>query len=264
MKLFKQKEKYEPVAGLVGEATDYHVYEESLRERAVWYAVGFVVSGIVAFVFYNNWIISAVVGLICGYFFIGIRRKQVIEKRKEQLKLQFRSLLDALATSIGAGRNVFDSFNGAAQDLKVQYSEDADIVQEVNIICSGMDHNFQVEDLLLNFAERSGLEDVRNFANVFATCYQKGGNIREVIRNTATIIGDKIEVQMEVATMVSGQKSSQNIMLVMPVVFVAIMRSMGGDLVDLSSPVGIISVSIAIVIFVASYFVGKKVMDVKL
>lgn len=265
MKLpWKKKTSYEPIRGLVGEAQDYHIYNESKKERLSWLLIGTLVSGAVLYIFYESLIVSVIVGMICGFFFISIRRNQIIHKRKVTLTLQFRSLLDALSTSIGAGKNMFAAFDGAADDLTLQYSENADIVKEVNIIRMGLYNNMQIEDLLTNFAERSGLEDISNFANVFATCYKKGGNIRDVIKNTATIIGDKIEVQMEVETMVSGQKSQQNIMLVMPVVFILVMKSMGGELIDLKSPVGVLSVSAAIVIFILAYFLGKKILDIKL
>lgn len=263
MKLL-QKRPYQKIQGLIGEAQDYNIYEESRKEQILWFIAGLIVSGLALYVFYENWIISLIMGAICGYFFIAIRRKQVIQKRKSALTIQFRGLLETLSTSIGAGKNMFDAFDGASDDLSIQFSDEADIVKEVNIIRSGLNNNMQIEDLLLNFAERSGIEDVRNFANVFATCYKKGGNIKDVIKNTATIIGDKIEVQMEVETMVSGQKSQQNIMLVMPIIFVIVMKSMGGELVDLSSPVGILAVSAALVIFIAAYFLGKRILDIKL
>ena len=64
--------------------------------------------------------------------------------------------------------------------------------------------------------------------------------------------------------MVAGQKNEQNIMLVMPVVFIVVLKSMGGDLVDLESPIGLLSVTAALVIFVLAYFVSKKILDIKL
>lgn len=264
MSLFNKKAKYEPISAIIGEGTDYNVYFPSVQEKVIWFFIGMIVSGVVLYVFYENWIVSVIVGAICGLAFIPIRTNQVIKKRKQKLTLQFRGLLDALATSIGAGKNMYDSFSGAADDLTVQFSEQADIVKEVQLIRVGLDNNIQIEELLMNFAERSGVEDVRNFANVFATCYKKGGNIKEVIKNTATIIGDKIEIQMELQTMVSGQQNEQNIMLVMPVIFIVLMKSMGGDLIDLKSAIGIISVSIAIVIFVLAYFISRKILNIKL
>ena len=159
---------------------------------------------------------------------------------------------------------MFDSFTGAEEDLAVQFTPEADIVKEVRLIRIGLDNNIGIENLLLNFAERSGIDDVRNFANVFATCYKKGGNIKDIIKNTTSIIGDKIEIQMELETMVAGQKNEQNIMLVMPVVFIIVLKSMGGDLIDLKSPVGIISVTAAIAIFILAYFISKRILNIKL
>ena len=264
MNIFNKKETREPIQAIIGEGADYSIYTPSTREKVLWFLLGLVASGAVLYVFYESVVASILIGAVCGYFFIPIRTKQVIKKRQKRLTTQFRGLLDALSTSIGAGKNMFDSFTGAAEDLSVQFSTDADIVREVNLIRIGLDNNIQIEDLLLNFAERSGVEDVRNFANVFATCYKKGGNIKDVIKNTASIIGDKIEIQMELETMVSGQKNEQNIMLVMPVVFIVIMKSMGGDLIDLQSPIGILSVTIAIGIFVLAYFISKKILNIKL
>ena len=168
--LWKKKNTYEPIRGLVDGAQDYNMYQESKKERLSWFLIGMLVSGAVLHIFYENWIVSLVVGMICGYFYISIRRKQIIRKRKVSLTLQFRSLLDALSTSIGAGKNMFAAFDGAAEDLAMQYSESADIVKEVNIIRMGLYNNIQIENLLMNFAERSGLEDIYNFANVFDFC----------------------------------------------------------------------------------------------
>lgn len=264
MGLFKKKEEYQPIQGLISEAVDYRVYVPSKKEKVIWFILAMVVSGLVLYVFYESIIASVIIGIGLGFAFIPIRTKQVINKRKQRLTMQFRGLLETLSTSIGAGKNMFDSFAGAADDLAVRFSDDADIVKEVNIICSGLNNNIQIEDLLLNFAARSDVDDIESFANVFATCYTKGGNIKEVIKNTSSIIGDKIEIQMELETMVAGQKNEMNILLVMPIVFILVMKSMGGGLIDLSSTVGILSVTASLVIFVLAYFIGKKITDIKL
>lgn len=167
----KKKEKYIPVQPLVGEGTDYNVYNATVKEKAAWFLIGMLVSGAVLYIFYENIFVSIIIGAICGIFFVPLRKKQVINKRKKKLTAQFRGLLDALGTSIGAGKNMFDSFTGAEEDLAVQFTPEADIVKEVRLIRIGLDNNIGIEDLLLNFAERSGIDDVRNFANVFATCY---------------------------------------------------------------------------------------------
>ena len=264
MAIFQKKPKYIPVPGLIGEATDYNIYLPKATEKILWFFVGLVVSGAVLYLFYESVLASLLAGAVCGIVFIPIRTRQKIRKRRQKLSLQFRELLDALSTSIGAGKNIQDAFQGAVDDLAIQFTYESDIVCELRMINAGMNNNFAIEDLLLNFAKRSSVEDIENFANVFSTCYRKGGNINEVIKNTAEIIGDKIEIKMELETMVAGQKNEMNIMLVMPLLFIIVMKSMGGGLIDLSTPIGVISVTISLVIFVAAYFAGQWITNIKL
>lgn len=259
-----KKVKYTPIKGLVSEAVDYNIYTPSKKEKILWFLIGLAASGAVLYIFYESLAASLIVGSICGAFFVPLQTKQTIKKRKQKLSLQFRELLDALSSSVAAGKNIQDAFQGAVDDLAIQFTKDSDIVRELEMICSGMYNNIPIEDLLTNFAMRSGVEDIANFANVFATCYRKGGNINEVIKNTAEIIGDKIEIKMELETMVAGQKNEMNIMLVMPLLFIIVMKSMGGGLIDLSTPKGILAVTAALAIFIIAYFVGQWITDIKL
>jgi len=259
-----EKEPYVPKTGLFGNADDYNVYEMTQREKLLYFVLGAVACGAVLYVFYENLVVSLLVGLVGGVVFLPMRRNQLIEKRKKNLLTQFKDLLDALNTSLGAGRNVFDAFTLANDDLRTEYPADADIIKEVGIVLTGIGNNRTVEEMLVDFGERSGLREVEDFASVFSTCYRKGGNIQDVIHNTTEIITDEIEIGMEIQTMVSGQVTEQNAMMVMPVVFVVLMKSMGGNLIDLSSSVGIICMTVAIALFVVAYFVGKKILDIKL
>lgn len=264
MGLFKKAPKREPIPGLIGDAKDYGIYIPSQKEKILWFVIALITSGAVLYLFYDNIFVSLIVGSLCGIVFIPLRTRTMIKKRRQRLSLQFRELLDALSTSIGAGKNVQDAFQGAVEDLAIQFTRESDIVRELEIICSGMYNNIAIEDLLMNFSERSGVDDIANFANVFATCYRKGGNINEVIKNTAEIIGDKIEIKMELETMVAGQKNEMNIMLVMPALFIIVMKSMGGGLIDLTTAIGVLSTTGALAIFILAYFVGQWITNIKL
>ncbi len=257
-------EKKQPIKPLIGNVPDYNFYTSSIKEKICWFIVGFIITGAVLFIFYENIYVVVIGGIIGGIVFNPIQIKRKINKRKNKLLLQFKDLLEALSTSIGAGKNIYESFISANNDLRIQYNDDDYIVLEVQNIIQGLNNNIQIEDLLSNLAQRSSLDDIASFASVFSTCYSKGANIKDVIKKTTSVINDKIEIQMEIETMVSGQKNEQNIMMVMPVIFVLVLKMMGGGLLDLKSPVGIISVTIAIVIFVLAYFVSRKILNIRL
>ena len=259
---------------------NYKVYYMSKTEKILYFLLAFALGAAVGYLFYGgigkdefgqptttthilNILIPSAVGIVAGFVFLKIRTEQIINKRISQLKTQFRDMLESLNTSLGAGKNVVDSFYAVREDLKVQY-DDAFIINELDVILDGMNNNIDIEDLLFDFGERSGLDDIKSFANVFRISYRKGGNIKDVIRSTHEILTDKMEIAEDIETVVTGSKNEQNIMTVMPIALVAMLKFTGGDFGDnFATPAGIASTTVALVMFVIAYFVGKTIMKIK-
>ena len=64
--------------------------------------------------------------------------------------------------------------------------------------------NRPVELLLADMGRRSGIQDVDQFARVFAAAKRSGGELTDIISQTAGIIRDKIQVQEEIHTLTAG------------------------------------------------------------
>lgn len=62
------------------------------------------------------------------------------------------------------------------------------------------------EQIFEDFAKRVRLEDVRNFANVFAAAKRSGGDMIAIIQNTVNQIGDKIDVRREIDTILAAKR----------------------------------------------------------
>lgn len=116
----------------------------------------------------------------------------------------------------------------------------------------------------MDLGERSGIDDIKSFANVFKLSYRKGGNLKEIIRNTHSIISEKMEIEEDIKSMVSSNKMEQNMMTVMPVGIVGMIKLMSGDFgANFATGIGIISTTIGVVIFIISYVLGKSILDIK-
>lgn len=261
---------------------NYTVYHLKNWEKIVYFLIAFIVGSFVGYLFYGNLgkdeygqatvvthilniVIPTVVGVFAGKMFLPIRQKQIIEKRRKNLRDQFRDMLEGLVTSLGAGNNVPDSFAAVYEDLKIQYDSDAHIVKELEIILEGIRHNVPVEDIIMDFGNRSGINDIKTFANVFNISYRKGGNIKDVIRNTHSILSEKIEIAEDIETTVTSGKLDQKIMLVMPIALISIIKFMSPEFAaNFATPSGIIATTIAIICFVGAYFLGKTMLDIKI
>ena len=287
MALFSKKEKSVPEPQYYTSATNeqtynYNVYYMSVKEKILYFSLAFFVGGIVGYLFFGglakdnygnattmtyvlNAIVFCVLGVIAGKAFLPMRTSQIIEKKRKMLNSQFRDMLEGLTTAIGAGKNIPDAFASVRDDLTNQYNDDAFILSEVNTILNGLQNNINIEDLLLDFGKRSGINEIDNFANVFKVCYRKGGNIKDVIRNTHEILSDKMEINEEVLTTISSSKLNLNIMTIMPVFMIAAIKMMSPDFAkNFATPAGIAATIVAVVIFVLAYFIGKKIMVIKL
>ncbi len=286
MGLFTKKEKKEMEPQYYTSATNmptynYKVYHMSFIEKALYFVIAFIVGAAVGYLFYGGigvdelgqpttltWILNiticTTVGIITGVMFVPMRRDQIIENQKKKLNTQFRDFLEAFNTSLGAGKNVVDSFYSVYDDLKVQYDEGTYILKELEIILSGMSNNVDIEVLLQDFGVRSGMEDIVSFANVFKICYRKGGNIKDTIKSTHAILTDKMEITEEIETVVTSNKTEQKIMIAMPIALIGMIKMLSPDFaanfVTLS---GILSTTVAIVMFVAAYMIGKVILDIK-
>ena len=205
---------------------NYRVYEMSPIERILVFLAAFAAGAFCGYLFYGglakdpygnatlltymlNLTIPSVVGIAAGFFFLPIWEKRQQESRQSNLNKQFLDLLESLSTSLLAGKNVNQSFRDAKRDLSIQYSAESDIQKELAVILDGLDTNISVESLLLDFGKRSGVDDIESFANVFDTCYRKGGNIKEVIRNTSMILEEKSRIQREIETKLAANKNEQ-------------------------------------------------------
>ena len=288
MALFKKKKETQPpepqwFTSVTNLPTyNYKVYYMSKLEKILYFLLAFVIGAVVGYLFYGglgrdefgqrttlSWIldisIPAIVGLVAGRIFVPTRTKQIRDKNARTLNSQFRDFLEAFNTSIGAGKNVVDSFHAVYDDMRIQFEEDAFIVKELEVILSGMANNFDVEDLMEDLGNRSGNDDIVSFANVFRISYRKGGNLKDTINATHSILSDKMEIKEEIETMVSASKMEQTVMIFMPVALIGIMKSMSPDFAaNFATPAGVASTTIAIGLFIVSYFVGRKILNIKL
>ncbi len=259
----EEKQKYIPLKGLMGNADDYHVYHMKNLERLIAFLIGFLGGVIVIFVFFRSTIFSILIGIVCGVLIQKPFREYQRKKRLTTLLVQFKDLLESLSASYSAGANTYNAFEDASTDLKSIYGNSADIVKEMEIIIVGMKNNFILEALLKDFADRTGLEDVQSFADVFEICNRQGGDMKKIISDTRDIINDKIEIEMDIQTTIAGSKNQLYIMMAMPLVIMISLSGMSDMSAVSNNFTNVLVKLVSLGIFALSYYMGRKIIDIK-
>ena len=204
-------------------ATNYNVYHMTRIEKILYTLLATVVLFALGYIFYQNFIISALFCLLAVKY-PEIKKKDIIRKRKKQLTLQFKDMLYSLSSAVSAGNSIEKALETARDDMVNQYGDaDVFIVDELNLMISRLSINQNIEDIFAEFGERSGLEDIQTFADIFEVAKRTGGNLIQIIRQTTDIIADKIGIEIEIDTALSGKKMEQKVVTIMPIVLTLFM-----------------------------------------
>ena len=262
--LKKSANTYNENHGLMGNADDYNIYHMTCKDYIIGYLIGFVPGFVIIMIFFRIMVFSAIVGGFCGIPAIHLYRKYRKEKRKRDLLIEFRDLLEVLTTSYSSGKNTMEAFAESYQDLLSLYGEKSDIVNETRIIIAGMTNNIIIEDLLKDFAKRCGLDDVESFASTFESGLRQGGDIKQVVWDSRKIINDKIEIEMEIKTMLTEKENELNIMMVMPLVIMITLSGMGTMSAAANTAFSVMVKIFVIALFAGAYIMGRKIVNIRI
>lgn len=240
---------------------DYSRYSWKKGELVVTILTALAVTVFFAVFFYRSAIAILPMSAIGVFCFNAIRQKK-LEKTKNNLTVQFRECILAVSASLRAGYSVENAFRECRQDMVILYGEEELICRELDYIRRGLDINITLEELLADLAERSHCPEIGEFAQIFSLAKRNGGSMPEIIRGSASMIGQKIELQQEIAVMLSGKQMEQNIMKMMPfgILLYIGLANRGYFDVLYHNWQGVALMTGCLVIYLLAYAMGERIM----
>lgn len=197
---------------------------------------------------------------------VRLIRKDKIARRKEQLNADFQVALHSLAMSLKAGYSVENAFPQAAQDLRMLVGENAPMYLEFRWITSQISIRVPPDTLVSDFAVRSGVEDIENFAEVFACARKSGGNLAAVLQNTADVIESKIETEKAIASTLASRQFEQRIMSVMPAGIILYMRLASPGYLDClyGNAFGVIIMTLCLTVYILAILWSQRLVHIEI
>ncbi|MBO4524534.1 MAG: type II secretion system F family protein [Lachnospiraceae bacterium] len=179
---------------------------------------------------YNN-IFFAVLLLPYIPYHLAVTRKKLKEGRKWKLNMQFRDCINCISSALESGYSIENALKEAYTDMKLSYAEEDLIMVEMKGIISAVGNNRTVEDVFLDFSNRSGVDDIKSFADIFATAKRTGGNLILIIKSTADVIHTRVELKRELRTVIASKKYEADIMKLIPFGILIYLRVFSPDMV---------------------------------
>lgn len=241
-------------------------WQQGIRksEYLVAFLQGSFLIGLVSYLFYGTWVCAI---LFSPYliWYMKSWEKQLIKKKQNSFRLQFKEAIQSLSAALNVGYSVENAMRETVKDLKGIYKQDDTILHEFSYMIRQLQMNVTVETVLQNFAKRTGDEDVQTFVTVFNMAKRSGGDTLEIIRSAVRQMGEKIDVEREIVTLMSAKKMEFRIMTVIPMAMILYLKLSFPEFLDVlyGNVVGVVIMSLCLLIYLGAYEVGKRIVEIE-
>ncbi|MBR6221927.1 MAG: hypothetical protein IKQ71_00665 [Lachnospiraceae bacterium] len=220
---------------------------------------------VVSLLFYDSfW--GMVPLLPVGLYIEKIATRIIEDKRREKLSLEFREFLENISGSLYAGVSLENSFIRGYEALLTLFGEKSILVSELSKGVKKLKMNMPIERVLYGLAEATDNEEVKSFALLVGLAKRSGGNLIHIIRQAVGHISDGIKVREEIGVMIASKKLEQRIMCLMPFAILIYMKLTSPGFFDVlyHNTFGIVFMSVCLLIILAAYALGDRIMDIKI
>lgn len=247
-----------------GMETDYRVYRYTRSEWVInIFKYGLIIC-FISYLFFDSLVMAIVISPMI-IFAIKAHLEEKKSKRLARLNLEFKEMINFVASGLNAGYSMENAFRNARKDIRLIYPSGSYIEEELKIIVRGIDNSIPIERLISDFADRCGLEDVYNFSEVIKVAKKTGGDTIKIIGKTVENISDKIGVAKEIDTLMAGKVLEQKIMSIMPFLIVLYIRLSNGSYMSVlyHNPMGIGVMAVCLILTLVTNMWAKKLIAIE-
>lgn len=229
---------------------------------AFWKALG--ITGCIMLLFYRSY--AAVIWFPLVYVFVLQQEKQS-KKEAEKMKLQEEFLhgIGVLNSSIQAGLSMENAWREVEKETKLLYGETSVFYKELKEINQKAAHNTPLEKLFLEFAYRSKIDEMMQFADLLDFGKRSGSNWKQMIDVTVAQMTEQEEARQQIEIMVAEKKMEQKIMSVVPLGLLGFLQISAWDYMSIlyHNWFGIISMTVFLLLYALAIKLSQKILKVQ-
>jgi len=245
--------------------TNYAIYNPTIKERFIILVLLAAFLEITALLFYNSRLGITVIPV--AYFFIEKKYKEMmIKKRRERLREQFRDVLYSLSSTFATGEHMLCAMEKSADGIREIYGQESEMESELRGMILRISGTGEDEiELWQDFGIRSGVEDISDFAEIFASCRDAGGNLVKLVDRASDILSEKIGTEGEIRLMASQKVTEGRIVGMMPLFMIAFLRITSPTYMRVmyESVMGRVVMTVSAIISIAAFVVTERVTRIE-
>lgn len=243
---------------------EYDKYVFSIGELLRYPALGLGAGLVICWLCYHS-ICAAWIGIVVMLVYLYFKKKSLIKQRQKLLLYHFKDFLGALHNALNSGYSIENAIGESYEDIRALYDEKDVMTKEIKIMQQGLRLGRPVEELFENLAQRSGVGDIRLFAELLKTGKRQGGRLGKILSDTRRIIFEKIDTEAEIDKQLTQKKLEHRIMSLMPACIIVYLRlTFSGFIEQLyGNFIGVVVMSICLAAYIGAYFLGERIISIE-
>lgn len=248
-----------------GNIKDYTTYSFSVSEMIQTLLLGFFGSFFLLYLFYHHYITCFFGGVLGAVGYLFYQKHRLAQQQKWKLMVEFKDAMDSMISALVAGYSMENAIGEAYHDMFLIQGKETAMISELRDIKAKLSLQHTLDELLLDLGRRSGVEDIIIFAQIYATARRSGGNLVKVMKRTAENIGEKIEMQREIQTMISGKKMEANCMMVIPLLIILYLHICSPGFLDplYGNFMGVLFMTVVLIVYMVSILWSRHIMNIQ-
>ena len=244
---------------------DYEHYRFSFPELLRLLLIPFAVAILTALVFYDS-VLAVPFLLVPGLIlFLKLKKKQRIEKRKEELKKEFLTAAALLGDYLRSGYSAENALLRSGNELAAVHGEESDIVREWQRMAGGLGLNQSVEEVFRSFGERSGIPEIRDFSEIFGIVKRSSGQLGDVIGAVTGQLTEQFRAEEQIRTMLSARKLELRIMDGIPLFILVYVRFASPELLRVmyETLAGRLVMTLCLIVYLFAVFLAERILRIR-
>lgn len=218
-----------------------------------------------AWIFYENTLIS-LISTPLSLLLLKQYKKYYIKKVRAEIEEEFTDLNRLIIAEMEAKIPIEKALRNIEERLYTdEIYEFKHMKYELRNWIRHLELGLKLEEILTDFAERSGETSYRDYAKMVNLSGKMGSKIFEVIVNTNQVLQERREMKNELDVLLTEKKLEQKIMSFMPVALILMLKNMSYEFIAplYESIQGRIVMTVVLIIFGISYFWSSKLAELK-
>ena len=158
-----------------------------------------------------------------------------------------------------------NAWREATVEIALMHGKKSLFFRELEAMNGRIASNVPMEEVVLEFAYRTGVEDLIQFAEIFEYGKKSGANWRKLIGDLTIRMEETYETEQQIEVLLTEKRLEQRIMSVIPLGMILFLQLSSGDYIRVlyGNLIGGICMTICLLGYVMALFLAEKIMKIQ-